>query len=117
MFEVAPQPEYTTCGCYGHCCGELASWALLAAAVAKKHEDTLSQSLTVQTLGFTFSCNSSRERIVVLRNTAMIYSRGEVNLMPSRGRKPVLRYRGSICSRGELLEALRANSQKALVHK
>ena len=80
-------------------------------------EYTLSQSQTVQTLGFTFSCNSSRERIVVLRNTAMIYSRGEVNLMPSRGRKHVLRYRGSICSRGELLEALRANSQKALVHK
>ena len=33
MFEVALQPEYTTCGCYGHSCGEL--WrALLAVAVA-----------------------------------------------------------------------------------
>ena len=40
MFEVAPQPEYTTCGCYDHCCGELAPWALLAAAVAWNRPNT-----------------------------------------------------------------------------
>ena len=33
MYKLAPQPEYTVSGCYGHSCGEL--WrALLAVAVA-----------------------------------------------------------------------------------
>ena len=42
MYKLAPQPEYTVSGCYGHNCGEL--WrALLAMAVAGfgTHHSTL----------------------------------------------------------------------------
>lgn len=47
---------------------------------------------------------SSRGRIAVLCNIAKICSRDEFKLIPSRGRKPVLRPRDDFCSRDDLPE-------------